>query len=54
MPDVSVHVAEPVNPGDVPGVDRGPGNALTSQTVPDLRCLRGLDVGAGIVMGSLN
>ena len=36
MPDVGVHVAEPVHPGDVPGVDRGPGDALTRQTVADL------------------
>ena len=45
MPDVGVHVAEPVDPGDVPGVDCGPGNTLASQTVPNLKCLRVLEQG---------
>ena len=45
MPDVGVHVAVPVHPGDVPGVDCGPGNPLASQTVPDLKCLLGLEQG---------
>ena len=38
VPDVSVHVPVLVHPGDVPGVHRGPGNALTRQTVADLGC----------------